>query len=607
MNLNPAKLLFSVLFSEHLEEPLSHSDFMIKGKEMKEISSEFDEKKVEAFLVKEFQEFLDKAEKRNMIEKKINIQGMDFATMLETVKSALRDNESGKDVRKNKKLGSKLQIFIESIQNFQDELQIAQNEKVQQFEKVVREIRDTVAGDRATIIAQNTGARANERDSLTLGTRIEKSTSKRINRKLNKLDHEDAVDSSFTKRYDKYIESINSGSQLKYYEASTGGEIKVTENAPSIDFSKGGSLQKLGFLISDMNYDAKLWRTPDKGDYMSKTGVGRLFHGQYREGKFARDFRNIPTETLAETQIWEGFQRALTQLEIRYGNKTLAANKISQNMAKFINTLIPNGKTLYGLDKIPDADAMTPDILFNLIAKNAGYLKIFRDHGLYHFPGDIFDIFAADTTPLKSLYTKTADSVAFETDSLGDLSKDYDALLLKHPEVQQLENISNKKIDDLIQELETTTVDSDGNKLNAEQLAELKLYAQDLQNNRNLYKRNFTIGGLSAMVFASHHLGYRNNAGQRVKSETKVDGLGAGIGGTFWNDVVGNFTQNISRGLGIFASDYYDNKKDIVGKNGLNVGVSLAYNANIATGQQIGNTNYKTWNVGFGLGVGAAE
>ncbi len=172
MNLNPAKLLFSVLFSEHLEEPLSHSDFMIKGKEMKEISSESDEKKVEAFLVKEFQEFLDKAEKRNMIEKKINIQGMDFATMLETVKSALRDNESGKDVRKNKKLGSKLQIFIESIQNFQDELQIAQNEKVQQFEKVVREIRDTVAGDRATIIAQNTGARANERDGVTLGTRI---------------------------------------------------------------------------------------------------------------------------------------------------------------------------------------------------------------------------------------------------------------------------------------------------------------------------------------------------------------------------------------------------------------------------------------------------
>ena len=82
-----------------------------------------------------------------------------------------------------------------------------------------------------------------------------------------------------------------------------------------------------------------------------------------------------------------------------------------------------------------------------------------------------------------------------------------------------------------------------------------------------------------------------------MKGETKIDGLGAGIGGTFWNDAVGNFTQNISRGLGVFASDYYDAKKEVVGKNGLNVGVSLGYNANIKAGQQIGNTNYKTWNV----------
>ncbi len=604
MNLNPAKSLLSLLFSESLEE-LSHSDFMIREKEMKELSPQSDEKKINEFLTNEFQEFLDKAEKRGMIDKKINIQGLDLATMLETVKSSLRENDSGKDVRKNKKLGSKLQIFIESITHLQDELQIAENEKVQQFANAIREIRDTVAGDKATIIAQNAGALANERDSIGLDTKADKRNAKKIDKKLDKLDSNDVVDSSFTKRYDKYISTINAGGQLQYYEALTGDQLTVTDNAPSMKVN--WSLQKLGFLVSDMNYDAKLWRSPDKGDYMSKTGVGRLFHGQYREWKFAREFKGIPTETLAETQIWEGFQRALTQLEIRYGDKTLAANKISQNMAKFINTLIPNGQKLYGLDKIPNTDAMTPEVLFDLIGKNAGYLKIFRDHGLFHFPGDIYDVFAADGNPLETLYTKTADSVAFETDSLANLDKSYDALRKEKPQIEQMEKISNKKIDDLIQELESTTVDGDGNKLNTEQIAELKLYAQDLKNNREMYKRNFTIGGLSAMVFATQHLGYTNNAGQKVKGETKIDGLGAGIGGTFWNDAVGNFTQNISRGLGVFASDYYDAKKEVVGKNGLNVGVSLGYNANIKAGQQIGNTNYKTWNVWFGLGVGAAK
>lgn len=233
MNLNPAKSLLSLLFSESLEE-LSHSDFMIREKEMKELSPQSDEKKINEFLTNEFQEFLDKAEKRGMIDKKINIQGLDLATMLETVKSSLRENDSGKDVRKNKKLGSKLQIFIESITHLQDELQIAENEKVQQFANAIREIRDTVAGDKATIIAQNAGALANERDSIGLDTKADKRNAKKIDKKLDKLDSNDVVDSSFTKRYDKYISTINAGGQLQYYEALTGDQLTVTDNAPSM-------------------------------------------------------------------------------------------------------------------------------------------------------------------------------------------------------------------------------------------------------------------------------------------------------------------------------------------------------------------------------------
>ena len=49
MNLNPAKSLLSLLFSESLEE-LSHSDFMIREKEMKELSPQSDEKKINEFL-----------------------------------------------------------------------------------------------------------------------------------------------------------------------------------------------------------------------------------------------------------------------------------------------------------------------------------------------------------------------------------------------------------------------------------------------------------------------------------------------------------------------------------------------------------------------------
>lgn len=613
------KTLVSALVNELLEWNLFRdSDREIKKKEIKRENIN-DETAIDQFLRKEFQEFLDRAYKKNIIKKEVKLDNKDLQTILEDIRWSL--NESSKEAKKNKKLARMLQAFINSVEDYKKELKLAESEYVQQFTSMIKSLRDEVAGDRVAVIERSLGAEIeDETDSLKVDKSkdISKRTTRRINKKLDALDSI-AVDkkvaldegkntnriqkkeeknlSRAKKHMDIYLDALTTSTNLDTYEAHSG---EKTESTIKDDQTI------LWFLLSDINFDGWVVRTPDKWEYLRANKIWSFIAGPYKEKKYAQDFESTASKTITETQIREAYSKAISELMVILNTTSddpTAQNKVATNIASYINTLI--GDNTSSVKKITLGDGFTTASLITAIKEDPRYLTIFREQWLYLFPGNIVDIFLFWDKTYEQILDQNADIVAHNFD-LQTFNKTYDELSKTHPEIAQLENLSDKKIDKLIGELESMIIswkDSQQQTLSAEQLNQLKEYAADLKNNRSIHKRNFTIGWL-ALFFQAHHLmGYTNNQGAKVPGKNGLDALGLWVGWTLWQDLIGDFKQNISWWVAVVWANYYNDKKSSV-QPGLNVWVSIWYNATKDFGKRIGNTNYKPWMIGYGTWVG---
>lgn len=598
---------------------LQDTDWKISKRELKK-SNLSDENAIDGFLRDEFQEFLDKAHRSNMIKSSIKLNpNDDFSTILENIRAQLKDNESRRDAKKNRKLARKLGVFVDSIVDYQKELKLAESERIQQFTILIRSLRDEIAGDRVALAEQWLGAQIeDETDSMVMPNHKEVSgrESKKITKRLDTLEErivakqekiDEGKSTARVERKEKkdlqkaqqhmkeYVDVLTTSWPTIQVVDAIGGEVVDSKTIKSND------QVILWFLLSDINFDARVLRTPDKGDYIRKTWLGsRLWGSQYKERKFARDFKQTARESVTETQIYEAYQKAIFDLYAT--NVANPSTVVAQNIAWFINTLI-QGRSSWP-QPIDLKTINSPKDLTNLFTNDPRYLDIFREQGLYLFPGTIYDIFKSWPEAYTALFEQTADMTAHNFD-LQSFTNTYDQLKATHPEIDQLENLSNKKIDKLIAEIKKTI---DANKstsqwtLNDDQIAQLEAFAKDLKENRNLHKRNFTIGWL-ALFFQAHHLmGYTNNQGQKVPGKTWLDAVWLGVWGTLWQDLIWDYTQNISWWLGVVWANYYNEKKSSV-EMWPNVWVSIWYNATKQFGSRIGNTNYKTWNIWYGLWV----